>query len=165
MAERAGVSDVATRVINIQSEDETGAFGRRLGEAAQPGDLIALTGDLGAGKTTLVKAIAEGLGIACGRVSSPTFALLAEHPHGRVPLYHLDVYRLTDPAQLYDLGFDDYLRRADGLIVIEWAERVATELPDERLGIIIDLGGGEHDRQFHLAARGARALELMKAVC
>src|SRR5579862_6236567 len=107
------------------SAAQTHQIGERLGQCAVAGDIICLSGDLGLGKTTLVQGIGSGIGLAQGAVSSPTFTLVAEHFEGRLPLYHLDVYRLSDPGELYHLGFEDYLSRSDGLIVIEWAEKVS----------------------------------------
>jgi tRNA threonylcarbamoyladenosine biosynthesis protein TsaE len=102
----------------------------------ESGDLVALVGDLGAGKTTLTRAIAEGLGIS-DPVTSPTFTLIHEY-RGDIPLFHLDPYRLERPEELLDLGFEEYLER-DGVTVVEWAQRLGSVLPPERLGIQIDI--------------------------
>jgi tRNA threonylcarbamoyladenosine biosynthesis protein TsaE len=103
------------------SPDETAALGETWGRAAAPGLVIGLTGDLGAGKTQLVKGLARGLGIP-ERVHSPTFALVNTYAGGRLPLYHLDLYRLETPDQVLAAGLEEYLH-PDGLTVIEWAER------------------------------------------
>ena len=100
---------------------ETEAFGRRLGERLEAGAVLALSGDLGTGKTRLVQGVALGLGIS-GRVQSPTFALVNVHEGGRLPLYHIDVYRLDTVAQIQGAGLEDYLQ-TDGVTMIEWAER------------------------------------------
>jgi tRNA threonylcarbamoyladenosine biosynthesis protein TsaE len=105
-----------------KNPDETFALGESWGREAQPGWVIGLTGDLGAGKTQFVKGIARGLGIA-GRVSSPTFALVNEYPGGRLPLQHLDLYRLDSPAQIVAAGLDSYLTGPAGVTVVEWFER------------------------------------------
>jgi tRNA threonylcarbamoyladenosine biosynthesis protein TsaE len=132
---------------------DTLAFGRFLGQTAQPGDVICLDGDLGAGKTTLTQAIALGLEVPTSEyVTSPSFAILHEY-QGRLPLYHMDFYRLTDAAEVQDQGLDEYLFLS-GLAVLEWCERAGdlvpatrlkitmTTLPDESRQLICDLGDG-----------------------
>lgn len=104
------------------SPDETQAIGVAWGRAVERGWVIALTGDLGAGKTQLVKGLAHGLGIG-GRVHSPTFTLLNQYEGGRLPLYHIDLYRLDTPEQIIGAGLEPYLTRPDGVTVVEWAER------------------------------------------
>jgi len=108
------------------SPAETEALGERWGRAAQAGLVLALSGDLGAGKTQLVKGLARGLGVAV-RVHSPTFTLVNEYAGGRLRLFHLDLYRLETPAQLRSAGVEEYLQ-PDGVAVIEWAERLGEEL-------------------------------------
>ncbi len=105
-----------------RSPDETFALGETWGREAQRGWVIGLTGDLGAGKTQLVKGIARGLGIA-GRVSSPTFALMNEYADGRLPLVHLDLYRLDGPTQIIAAGLEQYMVDPAGVTVVEWIER------------------------------------------
>ena len=105
------------------SPAETESFGEQLGRAARRGLVIALTGDLGAGKTQLVKGIARGLGIAA-RVHSPTFTLVNEYGGGRLKLFHLDLYRLETRAQILSAGMEEFLD-PDGVAVVEWAERIA----------------------------------------
>jgi tRNA threonylcarbamoyladenosine biosynthesis protein TsaE len=102
--------------------EETAAFGERWGRDAAPGWIIGLSGDLGAGKTQFVKGLARGLDITA-RVHSPTFALVNEYPGGRLPLAHLDLYRLDTTEQILAAGLDEYLRRPDGVTVVEWCER------------------------------------------
>jgi tRNA threonylcarbamoyladenosine biosynthesis protein TsaE len=104
------------------SPAETEAFGEKLGRTAQSGFVFALSGDLGAGKTQLVKGIARGLG-ATVRVHSPTFTLVNEYGGGRLKLFHLDLYRLETPAQILSAGIEEFLQ-PDGVAVIEWAERI-----------------------------------------
>lgn len=102
--------------------DETFALGEQWGRDAQPGWVIGLTGDLGAGKTHLVKGLAQGLGLTT-RVLSPTFALVHEYTGGRLPLAHLDLYRLDTPAQILGAGLEVYFENPPGVAVIEWCER------------------------------------------
>ena len=104
------------------SPEETAALGERWGRDAAPGWVIGLSGDLGAGKTQFVKGLARGLGITA-RVHSPTFALVNEYPGGRLPLAHLDLYRLDAPEQILAAGLEEYLRRPSGVTVVEWCER------------------------------------------
>jgi tRNA threonylcarbamoyladenosine biosynthesis protein TsaE len=104
------------------SPEETAALGERWGREANPGWVIGLTGDLGAGKTQLVKGIARGLGITA-RIQSPTFALVNEYREGRLPLAHLDLYRLETPEQIIGAGLEEYFTTPNGITVIEWCER------------------------------------------
>ncbi len=119
---------------------DTEKLGRLLGQSAGAGDVICLDGDLGAGKTTLTQAIARGLGVPekC-YVTSPSFAILHEY-EGRLPMYHLDFYRLHDATDVLDMGFDEYFY-LDGLTVIEWSKRAETILPRERLSLELQLHG------------------------
>lgn len=130
---------------------ETRAIGRALGEAAGPGTLVALIGPLGAGKTLLTKGIAEGLGVS-GVVNSPTFVLMNEHP-GRLRLFHVDAYRLDGPDEAFAAGLLDD-RAADGLTVLEWADRLAGWLPADRLELTLEpaAAGGE---ERHIAWRAS----------
>ena len=109
-------------VIVSNSPDETLRLGEEWGRAAKAGWVIGLTGDLGAGKTQLVKGIARGLGIA-SRISSPTFTLVHEYLEGRLPLYHIDLYRLENAQAIFGAGLEEYFGQTDGVTVIEWAER------------------------------------------
>jgi tRNA threonylcarbamoyladenosine biosynthesis protein TsaE len=142
-------------VIRVATPEEMRELGRLLGEELRPGDTICLRGDLGAGKTTLTQGIAAGMGTS-GTVASPTFTLVHEHP-GKVPLFHMDAYRLDSSEELWDLGFDDYLR-AGGVVVIEWGERVSEALPDERLTLMLAHAGDA--RLVSIQAHGERAREL-----
>ena len=112
------------------SEDETAALARDLAPALQPGDVLLLSGNLGAGKTAFVRGLAEGLGIAPEDVSSPTFTLVHEYRGGRLALYHVDLYRL-ERAATEDLGLEE-LGARDGVLAIEWPDRLTHELPDAR---------------------------------
>ena len=109
------------------SAEETIAFGRQLAGSLRAGDVLALTGDLGAGKTCLVKGLATGLGITHA-VTSPTFTLIHEYRGGRLPLAHIDLYRLATAGEAVNIGIEDYLG-GTGVTVIEWAERIESLLP------------------------------------
>jgi len=140
---------------------ETFALGCRLGELARPGDIICLVGDLGAGKTQLAQGLASGLDIPISAVTSPTYALIAEHDTGRIPLYHMDAYRLGDVSELGPIGFDDYLSRADGVLAIEWADRIASAIADDRLEITIEIPQASDVRHLVLTAYGDRYESLL----
>jgi tRNA threonylcarbamoyladenosine biosynthesis protein TsaE len=118
----------------LHSPEDTLKFGQVLGSLLRAGDVIALIGDLGAGKTTLTQGIAQGMGIK-DRVTSPTFTLVQEY-RGRVPLFHFDPYRLERPEDVYDFGFEEYLERG-GVVVVEWADRIAALLPEEQLTLTL----------------------------
>jgi tRNA threonylcarbamoyladenosine biosynthesis protein TsaE len=147
--------------IESGSPEETRALGERLGKLLIPGDLLALSGELGAGKTVLVQGIARGMGISAV-ITSPTYLLIREYP-GPLPLYHLDAYRLEGPGELEELGYEEYFF-GPGVAVIEWAKRVESLLPPEHLKIDIyyDLGGAERERQICFAAGGKRYRELLE---
>jgi tRNA threonylcarbamoyladenosine biosynthesis protein TsaE len=118
------------RVVITRSEDETAAVARALAAALNAGDLLLLSGNLGAGKTAFVRGLAEGLGIAPDEVSSPTFTLVHEYRSGRLSLYHVDLYRL-DRAAAGDLGLEQ-MGAADGVVAIEWPDRLTHDLPGAR---------------------------------
>ena len=123
---------------NLSRLADTEQLGEIIGMAANPGDMICLDGDLGAGKTTLSQAIARGLGVPADcYVTSPSFAILHEY-QGRIPMYHMDFYRLQDAEEILDLGFEEYFYLS-GLTVIEWSRRAETILPKERLSLEIVL--------------------------
>ncbi len=140
--------------------DETRTLAEALGRRLCAGDVLCLLGDLGAGKTTFTQGLALGLGHPPEEpVRSPTFTLLAEHPGGRLPLFHFDVYRLTDSSGLVELAFDEYLELG-GVVVIEWADRVADALPADRLDIALTPGDAPDGRDIVMTPRGAWAREL-----
>lgn len=144
-----------------RSAEETHRLGRTVGAHAQPGDLITLRGDLGAGKTTFVQGLAEGLEVQ-GQVVSPSFTLIHEHP-GRVRLYHLDLYRLG-PQDLPDLGIEDVLG-AQAVVAVEWSERLPPSLSGDALEVELAFVEGEDEwRRFTLRARGSRGERLRQAV-
>jgi tRNA threonylcarbamoyladenosine biosynthesis protein TsaE len=141
-------------------EEETEALGESLASCLQAGDLLALYGELGAGKTCLVRGLARGLGVDEIMVASPSFTLLNEY-EGRLPLVHLDCYRLADPEAVAELGLEDYYQ-SGGVLAIEWAERIP-DLPAERLEITIDWLD-EKRRRIRLTARGGPAERLQKKI-
>ena len=120
------------------------ALGEKLAKEAVPGQVIALVGDLGTGKTTLTKAIAKGLGIE-EPITSPTFTIVHEYHSGRMPLYHFDVYRLGDPDEMFELGYEEYFY-GEGLCVVEWADLVADLLPEEARIFRLEYGSSEDER-------------------
>jgi tRNA threonylcarbamoyladenosine biosynthesis protein TsaE len=140
----------------------TQAFGRRLGQLLFPGAVVALVGPLGAGKTHLARAIAEGLGVPDSRVvTSPTFVLIQEH-QGRLPIYHFDAYRLRGAGELAELGAQEYFE-GDGVCLVEWADRAAECLPAEHLLVTLAVAG-ETARRATVEARGARYEAVARAL-
>jgi tRNA threonylcarbamoyladenosine biosynthesis protein TsaE len=139
----------------------TTAFGRRLGALLFPGAVVALVGPLGAGKTHLVRAVAEGLGIANPRsVTSPTFVLIQEY-QGRLPIYHFDAYRLRSAAEFSDLGVHEYFE-GTGVCLVEWADRVEACLPPEHLCLTLTVSGAT-SRRVEIRGRGEQYLALVRA--
>lgn len=134
------------REIIIKSEEDTKSLGLELGKSAKAGQVIALIGDLGTGKTTLTKYIAEGMGVT-ETLSSPTFTIVKEYHSGKLPLYHFDVYRIADPEEFFNIGAEEYLD-GDGVCVIEWADLVIEEIPEDALFIFIDYGKTEGERIY-----------------
>ena len=152
-----------SRTLLLRSPEATLKLGRKLGALLLPFDFVALSGDLGAGKTLFVRGVAEGAGVPAGeRASSPTFALVNVYRGGRVPLQHLDLYRLGGGAELFALGFDDLLREPAATLC-EWAERAHGSLPAERLEIAFATTG-PRSRSAELHACGARAEALLAAL-
>jgi tRNA threonylcarbamoyladenosine biosynthesis protein TsaE len=145
--------------IDVPDLAGTQEFGRRLGRLLFSGAVVALVGPLGAGKTHLVRAIAEGLGVADSRVvTSPTFVLIQEYA-GRLPVYHFDAYRLGSPGDFQDLGAHEYFE-GTGVCLVEWADRVEACLPAERLGVTLTITGPT-SRHLHMEGRGPRYAHLV----
>ena len=144
------------------SAGETITFGEKLGRLLVPGDVIALVGELGAGKTAMVKGIAQGLGVKDKRaVKSPTFSLVHRY-EGRIPLYHFDAYRLEDAQEMLAIGSDEIVY-GNGVSVIEWADRVTECLPESYLKITIIVISG-NERNIEVCGYGMRYDTIMKSI-
>ncbi len=142
------LNDFRDKTINIPDEEATKAFGESLAGALRPGVVVALIGDLGTGKTTLTKYIAAALGVT-GTVTSPTFTIVREYKSGRLPLYHFDVYRIEDPEEMYELGYEEYFY-GDGVCVVEWADLIEELIPEDALVIEIGYGASEGERVYRV---------------
>lgn len=129
-----------------KSVDETEKIGFRLGRLLEKGDVVCLTGDLGAGKTTLSKSIARGLEVH-EDVTSPTFTIINEY-QGRLPVYHFDVYRIMDIEEMYEIGYEEYFY-GGGICIVEWASKIEELIPDAYLWIEIKLGEEGNIREFY----------------
>ncbi len=149
-----------TKTTTSRSAAATRALGRRLGTLLQPGDVVALEGDLGAGKTELVRGACAGARVPASEVSSPSFAIVATY-RGRVPVHHADLYRIGDEDELYGTGFGD-LVGGEGALLVEWGDRIPSALPPERLEV--RLSHDEHAprvRHLRIVGTGERAAELV----
>ena len=135
--------------MTTRSEAETIAAGREIGATLRAGDIVLLSGDLGAGKTAFARGIAEGLGIEGADVSSPTFTIMQEYRGGRLPLFHVDLYRLNDVREIDDLGLEEIA--ADGVLAIEWAEKLPRLV---RGAIAVRIAHGDGD---------ARSIEITRS--
>lgn len=147
MKEEAG----ASRAYETRSDGETRELGQALAGLLRPGDVVLLIGELGAGKTCFAQGVARGLGIV-EQVTSPTFTLMREY-RGRIPLYHLDAYRLDGAADLFAIGIEEYLE-GDGVLLVEWGDRARDFFGTELLEVTFLLGEGDEDRNVVMAPRG-----------
>jgi len=137
----------------------THGLGTRLGRLLAPGDVVALVGDLGAGKTQLVRGACAGAGVPESEVSSPSFAIVATYA-GRIPVHHADLYRIADVDDLYGTGFGD-LVGGEGALLVEWADRIPAALPDERLTVTLAHDARRPEvRHVEIVGTGDRAAEL-----
>ncbi len=136
-----------------RGEAETERLGEHLAGALGPGAVVALYGELGAGKTAFIRGLARGLGVR-DRVTSPTFTIVNEY-EGRVPLFHFDLYRLGGEDELFEIGWDDYLDRG-GVCAVEWSERAPGSLPEGCVRVTITRGDGEETRR--IAVEGGEGL-------
>lgn len=140
------------------SPEETMNFSEQMAVYLQPGDVLTLSGDLGAGKTIFTKGLAKGLGIR-EMVNSPTFTIVKEYHSGRLPLYHMDVYRISDDE---DIGLEDYFEQ-DGVTVVEWAENIPSWLPDDVLSVVIERVN-DHERIITCTANGSRSERINEEI-
>ena len=147
--------------VKVSTPEETMAIGQKIAPLLAPKDIILLDGDLGAGKTTFTKGLAAGLGIK-RNVKSPTFTIIREYQDGRIPLYHMDVYRLEDGSG-DELGLEEYFN-GDGVSVVEWSKFVADELPADYLRIAFKRldDEGESQRELIFEPQGERFEEMVK---
>jgi tRNA threonylcarbamoyladenosine biosynthesis protein TsaE len=149
-------------ILELLDPAATQTFGHRLGQRLWPGAVVALIGELGAGKTQLARAIAEGLGISDSRVvTSPTFVLVQEYA-ARLPIYHFDAYRLKTEAEFADLGVQEYFE-SDGVCLVEWADRVPGCLPPEHLRVTLTVTG-ETTRRAQVEGRGPAYERLIEGL-
>ncbi|GAX03170.1 tRNA threonylcarbamoyladenosine biosynthesis protein TsaE [Secundilactobacillus pentosiphilus] len=150
-----------TVTVKVSTPEETMAIGQKMAPLLEPKDIILLDGDLGAGKTTFTKGLAAGLGIK-RNVKSPTFTIIREYQDGRIPLYHMDVYRLEDGSG-DELGLEEYFN-GDGVSVVEWSKFVADELPADYLRIAFKRldDEGESQRELIFEPHGQRFEEMLK---
>jgi tRNA threonylcarbamoyladenosine biosynthesis protein TsaE len=146
---KAAKAEPRSRTVFSLSEEETAELGRSLARALRGGELVLLVGDLGLGKTVFVRGMAAGLGIEPADVSSPSFTLVQQYRGGRVPLYHVDLYRLSSDEEIATLGLDEILA-GEGVVVVEWGERLP---PFWRRGAIM--------AEFHDVGEGCRRIELL----
>jgi len=144
------------------SQDETCAFGRKLGELLKAGDVVCLVGDLGTGKTAFTKGIAEALGIS-GYITSPTFTFVNEY-QGWLPMFHFDVYRIGEPEDLFEIGFEEYLEQ-DGVVIIEWANMIKDILPSDYIWVEInkDINSDFNIRIINIQFKGRRYDDIIDA--
>lgn len=151
------MSEASEVTFTTSSVEETVALGVRLGALLEPGDFIALSGELGAGKTQFARGIAQGAGVDPREVTSPTFAIVSTY-RGRLPIHHADFYRIGDADELYATGFFDLIR--DGAALVEWAERVPSAIPVDHLAIRIEWRDGDQ-RSFNVRAANGRSRRLL----
>ena len=145
------------------SEVETDSLGTALADVITAGLPIALNGQLGSGKTRFVRAVCAGLGVDTTVVNSPTFVIMQLYTDGRLPVAHLDTYRLGDVHEFLAIGAEDYILSAEWVSLIEWSDRVTEVLPVDRLEITI-CQTGEHTRQFNFRATGLRSQAVLNTL-
>src|SRR5262245_10019905 len=148
--------------LTLKNEQDTDRLGRALAEVLRPGTVIGLIGTLGAGKTRLVQAVATGLGVPEGSVTSPTFVLVNEYRQGRMPIYHFDTYRLKDDDEFLELGPEEYFD-SDGITFVEWADRVEHLLPRDHVDITLEVIG-DATRKVTISGSDSQAEKLAAAL-
>lgn len=144
--------------VNSMSVNDTHQLAYRMARILHRGDVLALEGDLGAGKTTFTQGLARELGVE-EHVNSPTFTLIKEYS-GRMPLYHMDLYRLRDEAEAWELGLDEYFH-GDGVCVVEWPDRIGAALPEDAIHLVIKYVS-PNERRIHIWGSRGRARERVK---
>lgn len=142
------------------SEEETDQLGKHVASMLAPGLTVALNGQLGAGKTRFVRALCQGIGVAPAHVSSPTFVLMQLYTDGRIPIAHFDTYRLGDIDEFLAIGAEEFLHSDEWICLIEWADRVAEILPEDRLTINVS-HHSETSRCFEFISSGARSVDII----
>ena len=136
---------------NTKSPKDTIDVGKKIGKLLKEGDVIALVGNLGAGKTVIANGLCCGLGVKEGYITSPTYTIINQYD-GKIPVYHIDLYRLKNSSELYNLGWDEYIY-GHGTCIIEWADRAGEMLPEEYLTVNIEVTG-KNKRKITLQAKG-----------
>ena len=147
-------------MIKVHSEREMEELGERVGRLLRPGDVVVLTGELGSGKTVFCRGLGRGLGVEA-TITSPSFTLINEY-QGRIPFYHLDVYRLDGPADLEELGYEEYFF-GDGATAVEWGDKVRVLLPEEYLEVRLEVLG-EGLRSLEFIPHGPRFAQVVEEV-
>lgn len=150
------------KILYTNNEKETFALGYKIGLMAKPGTIILLCGDLGSGKTVITKGIAKGLNITAN-VTSPTFTIMNDYT-GKYKLYHFDLFRLNTMDELIDIGYEEYFYDEDGIVVIEWADRLDFLTPSEYLGLCFESLDADR-RKITLASNGRLHDELETSIC
>lgn len=148
--------------LRLRGTEATRALGEALAAALKPGDFVGLSGDLGAGKTSLVRAIAEAVGVASDQIASPTFSIVHPYVGGRLPLWHADLYRLADEDELYATGFFD-LVEGEGALLVEWIDRIPEAAPEAWLQVELH-HVDEASREAVIVGHGARGRALEAAL-
>jgi len=139
-------------VFTTNSPEETMRLGRKIGKLLKQGNVVALIGNLGVGKTVIANGLCTGLGVKEDYITSPTYTIINQYD-GRIPVYHIDLYRLNDSKELYNLGWDEYIY-GNGTCIIEWADKAGEMLPEEYLMINIEVTGNDK-RRITLQSKGA----------
>jgi len=147
-------------MFSTNSPEETICLGRKIGELLEAGGVVALIGNLGAGKTVIANGLCTGLGVKENYITSPTYTIINQYDDGRIPVYHIDLYRLKNSSELYNLGWDEYIY-GHGACVIEWADKAAEMLPEEYLMVNIKVTG-TNKRQINLQAESSSYKSLLE---
>ena len=140
------------KAFTTNNPEETMRLGRKIGKLLKQGDVVALIGNLGAGKTVIANGLCRGIGVKESYITSPTYTIINQYD-GRIPVYHIDLYRLNDSKELYNLGWDEYIY-GNGTCIIEWADKAGEMLPEEYLMVNIEVTGKDK-RKITLQAKGA----------